>query len=110
MKKVVIKYLLEQGQFIGLKCVTDERFNCILEELDADKHNWVTRTGYIKYLEKSNKELYLYSEIPDIFPILLKLPDTLDKPKEKTKYEILFNTETFKEGKLLAYIDLTDIK
>ena len=110
MNRVIIKYLLEEGERINQLApfTRDKNFKLTLDELTEDSPYWVCRNGYIKLTDKLD-EVYFVNENKDPYPILLKIKPGLNTPKEKVKYQVLFNTEDIKEGQLLSYIEIEEL-
>lgn len=108
MNPLIIKYLVEQGEILAKNhsYYIENHRNKLLKRLNKESENFTIREGY--FIKHDNPRLiYFHKNIKDIenkIPLVLKLKDSLDRPKEKIKYNILF-TIVKNDFILLSFIE-----
>lgn len=94
MNQLIIKYLVEQGEILAKNhsYYIENHRDKLLKKLNKESENFTIREGY--FTKHNNPRLiYFYKNSKDIenkIPLVLRLKDSSDRPKEKVKYNILF--------------------
>jgi hypothetical protein len=105
---LIIKYLVEQGEILAKNhsYYKDAHRSKLLNRLNKESENFTIREGYFSKHENP-RLIYFYKNTNDIenkIPLVLQLKDSLNRPKEKVKYNILF-TIVKEDFVLLTFIE-----